>query len=570
MGKTFVSYSRKQLYFAEAIALHLQKQGVDVWFDLQQLGAGVNWASTLKDGYENCERLVLVASKSALASPYVEIEWDTALKNGREVILAVIENVEIPEKLHDCPVIDFRANFNRGMKNLVAYLSGKSPAPRDPISAPGKFPYPLNLPISIWLTLFSLSLPYIWAFLGSFAFLNPEKVTGISVNAAVITIVIVFLLGAGAIWFGACRFWSHDLDYQGLRNLSLMALFVLVFALLFTSHGPFFLPTVVTSLIILFFYIWTLNRSSALLRWFSAGQAPQNLRRRIHGKLLKKGAELANEEFKFQPINFALHYEPCDKPMAMQVSKVFRTAGHCESKDPGEAQRHLYVISNRTRPEMLEQAGQRMKGDSIFLLGSSIDWTDSLASAGKTQFVDIREHDTNDVKMLANSLANMDAWRRQYALEATPKKFEDFDAPVAVQFYRYFAYVQVATILAQGLHKLSNGSIFSAVLVLLLGAGFFTIVERALQRKVPFYAIFGALGGMFLLQAVLSWNYLIFPPYLLVTLGMLGSAQSWFPAPATLAKDTIGMDANGKSRRWGRVLVTIATIANYIMLIYFM
>ena len=40
---TFLSYSRRQLYFAESLALHLQKGGLDVWFDLQQLQAGKVW-----------------------------------------------------------------------------------------------------------------------------------------------------------------------------------------------------------------------------------------------------------------------------------------------------------------------------------------------------------------------------------------------------------------------------------------------------------------------------------------------------------------------------------------------
>src|SRR3972149_4743144 len=124
MEYTFKSYSRKQLYFAEAIALHLQKEGIEIWFDLQQLGAGTDWASALKKGYGNCKHLVLVVSQTALDSQYVEVEWDTARQNGREVILAVVEDVDIPEKLRDCAVIDFRTDFNSAMKCLVSYLTG--------------------------------------------------------------------------------------------------------------------------------------------------------------------------------------------------------------------------------------------------------------------------------------------------------------------------------------------------------------------------------------------------------------------------------------------------------------
>ena len=67
---TFISYSRRQLYFAESLALHLQKEGIDVWFDLQQLQAGSVWADGLSDGIAEADRLVLVVSEAALASTY--------------------------------------------------------------------------------------------------------------------------------------------------------------------------------------------------------------------------------------------------------------------------------------------------------------------------------------------------------------------------------------------------------------------------------------------------------------------------------------------------------------------
>jgi hypothetical protein len=91
MGHIFLSYSRRQLYFAESIVLNLQRAGLEIWFDLQKLTPGVEWASALKDGYSNCDRLILVASQFAIQSPYVRIEWETALANRREVIVVLTE-----------------------------------------------------------------------------------------------------------------------------------------------------------------------------------------------------------------------------------------------------------------------------------------------------------------------------------------------------------------------------------------------------------------------------------------------------------------------------------------------
>jgi hypothetical protein len=44
----FFSYSRQQLYFAEAVAHSLKRLGADVWFDLQQLEPGTLWQDDLQ------------------------------------------------------------------------------------------------------------------------------------------------------------------------------------------------------------------------------------------------------------------------------------------------------------------------------------------------------------------------------------------------------------------------------------------------------------------------------------------------------------------------------------------
>jgi hypothetical protein len=176
--------------------------------------------------------------------------------------------------------------------------------------------------------------------------------------------------------------------------------------------------------------------------------------------------------------------------------------------------------------------------------------------------VDLREHDVNDVKVLASSLSNMDAWRRQYALEATPTKFEAFAAPASVQVYRFLAYLQVMSLLSLALLQLFNGAWISALLPLLFGMGIFFLVERALQRKVPLVIAFSVLAGLPLLLAALNGQLLVALPNLLIVAVVLYSGRFWFPSFAPFAKDAIGMDKDGKSKIWGRVFVLVSTIIN--------
>ena len=137
------------------------------------------------------------------------------------------------------------------------------------------------------------------------------------------------------------------------------------------------------------------------------------------------------------------------------------------------AQKHLYLISNRTSRKVEEGASNTGTEAYIFLLGSSIGWSESIKRAEKTQFVDLRELDANDMKAFAGSPSNMDAWRRQYALEATPTKFESFAAPTSMQFYRFLAHLQVVELLPAWLILLLTGLQLGAVLLLLLGIGTF-------------------------------------------------------------------------------------------------
>jgi hypothetical protein len=560
MEYTFISYSRKQLYFAEAIALHLQKEGIEIWFDLQQLGAGTDWASALKSGYGNCKRLVLVLSQSALDSKYVEVEWDTARQNGREVVLAVVEDVDIPEKLRDCAVIDFRTNFNSAMKRLVSYLNGKLPRPKDSISAPGKFPYSLHLPFAIWFTIISLMWPYAWMLVLSLSTLRqyPNQVQVYVIAGPVVLGILAFVTGIH-------RFWIHNLEHQGVRNIGAFAIIIQMLLMLFALAlgSPLTWLIVICFILNVYFYLWFAKRSAPLLRWFAAGQAPQELRRRCHGRLVGKDTQLGEELLlKSEPVDFFLHNDPADHPMARHIAQILSKAGHREVDDTSKAQKHLYLISNRTSRQMVEAASKDETDGDIFLLGSSIDWSTSLDGAGKTQFVDLREHDAKDVKVLAGSLSNMDAWRRQYALEATPTKFEAFAAPVSVQFYRFLAYLQVGGFLSMALLRLYSGQWIGAILPLLGAVGIFFLVERALQRKVPLVIALGVLAGLPLLLAVLNRQITAVIPDLLIAGVVLYNGRFWFPSFAPVAKDAIGMDKDGRSKAWGRVFVIVFTIVN--------
>jgi hypothetical protein len=123
----FMSYSRRELYFAEYLSLHLQKAGIPVWFDMQQLEPGVNWRLDIEKGLQACQSLILVASESALSSPYVELEWRRALDDNKPVYVVLFEGVELPSLLVDKgTLIDFRRETVTAFQELMKQIAARS------------------------------------------------------------------------------------------------------------------------------------------------------------------------------------------------------------------------------------------------------------------------------------------------------------------------------------------------------------------------------------------------------------------------------------------------------------
>jgi hypothetical protein len=128
---TFLSYSRQQYHSAESLAIHLQKRGLNIWFDVQQLEPGTDWQQDIQAGLDQSGTVLLLASRAALDSSYVEREWQRALELGRPVIVALVERVRLPRDLHHAPVIDCRGEFEAGVEQVHrAILNPSAPTPR--------------------------------------------------------------------------------------------------------------------------------------------------------------------------------------------------------------------------------------------------------------------------------------------------------------------------------------------------------------------------------------------------------------------------------------------------------
>ncbi|WP_407285380.1 toll/interleukin-1 receptor domain-containing protein [Streptomyces sp. BP-8] len=163
----FVSYSRREFHFAEAVTATLRSQAaLDPWFDVQRLRPGMDWAKALDESLDHADALLLLASPAALASAYVRREWTRALERGIPLHIGVVEAVELPPELAGFPVHDLRTRFwERAAELAEAMAQARTDtgvaAPRpNRFGLPGRMPTPVAATVVLSVL---TSIALVWA-----------------------------------------------------------------------------------------------------------------------------------------------------------------------------------------------------------------------------------------------------------------------------------------------------------------------------------------------------------------------------------------------------------------------
>lgn len=139
MSSVFLSYSRSDAHIVDRIADDLQKEGVDLWFDRQNLVAGQNWQVQIEKAITESSFIIVFISKSSLQSKWVQAEYRAAFEHqqragGTRLIPVLLEKVELPVFLSTIQYVDFTESYYQGMRNLIRALKTPSgPKPKDVI-----------------------------------------------------------------------------------------------------------------------------------------------------------------------------------------------------------------------------------------------------------------------------------------------------------------------------------------------------------------------------------------------------------------------------------------------------
>lgn len=128
--KIFISYSRRDTEYVSKLAEGLRKQGFDIWFD-KNIKSGSDWDDTIEEQLKLADAIVLVLSKTSVASDNVKDEMSYAMELQTPIIPIKIEECSVPMRMARKQHIDFtRLGQDAGFEKLVRDLNSNLAIPK--------------------------------------------------------------------------------------------------------------------------------------------------------------------------------------------------------------------------------------------------------------------------------------------------------------------------------------------------------------------------------------------------------------------------------------------------------
>ncbi len=90
----FVSYSRRDTAFVEAMKPRLEALDLEVWLDLEDIPPSADWRDEIQDGIERCEALIVVVSPESAGSTEVGKEISRADELGKRIVPVLHREVD--------------------------------------------------------------------------------------------------------------------------------------------------------------------------------------------------------------------------------------------------------------------------------------------------------------------------------------------------------------------------------------------------------------------------------------------------------------------------------------------
>lgn len=88
----FISYSTKNTEYANTVCERLEENGIECWIAPRNIKTGTNFAKEIMDGLNTAKIVVLIFSKFAQESEYVNNEIDTAFSKNKHIVSLKVDD----------------------------------------------------------------------------------------------------------------------------------------------------------------------------------------------------------------------------------------------------------------------------------------------------------------------------------------------------------------------------------------------------------------------------------------------------------------------------------------------
>jgi len=124
----FISYASEDKRWVAELSNDVQRAGIEVWVDREDLIAGDHWREKIIEAIDECAAMVVVLSQASAASREVSSEAEAANKRDKRII-PIIKDACDPRGmeliLNGRQWIDFSTGDHQGgVRQLVAALTG--------------------------------------------------------------------------------------------------------------------------------------------------------------------------------------------------------------------------------------------------------------------------------------------------------------------------------------------------------------------------------------------------------------------------------------------------------------
>ena len=99
--RLFASYSRKDARRVHGLVRLIRASGAPVFLDVDSIPAGTKWRAEIEQAIDTADAVVVFWSPEAATSAEVAREIEVALRLGKDIIPALLDDIPLPPTLTD-------------------------------------------------------------------------------------------------------------------------------------------------------------------------------------------------------------------------------------------------------------------------------------------------------------------------------------------------------------------------------------------------------------------------------------------------------------------------------------